>query len=152
MDFKKVDFADPWTYSFGALMTIATLMDTKLDKALKPFDLTSKQWFLLMILRNLFETPPTLKQVAAALGSSYQNVKQVALKLEAKGFLVLERDQNDLRAFKIILTDKARTLNDELAPSATLFIKKLYQHIPAADMHMFQKTLNQIMLNVSEID
>ena len=44
-------------------------------------EITSKQWFLLAAL-NTFEYAPTFNELSSLMGSSHQNVKQIALKLQ----------------------------------------------------------------------
>ena len=148
INMTQVESMDPWTFSFGALMVVATKLDTQLDNALKKFDLTSKQWFLLMILQNTFEAPPTLKQLASEMGSSYQNVKQVALKLESKGFIRIEKDTNDARALRLVLTDELKGLWDKMGPDAAQFMRGFYQEITENDIIVFKRTLNQLLMNL----
>jgi len=78
---NKEDLLPDKQYIFGALLIISNRLDTLLERELKCFGVTSKQWYLSMIIDTLFDNPPTLKEAAKEMGSSHQNVKQVALKL-----------------------------------------------------------------------
>ena len=50
--------------------------------------------FFFLICLSLFrEDPPTLKELSELMGTSHQNVKQIALKLERKGFISILRDK-----------------------------------------------------------
>ena len=49
---------------------------------------------------------PSLTEAAARYGSSRQNVKQVALGLERRGFLRLVTDPNDRRTTRLAVTGK----------------------------------------------
>ena len=42
---------------------------------------------------NMCKEPTTLKELSDILGSSHQNVKQILLKLEKKGFIKFEEDE-----------------------------------------------------------
>ena len=93
-------------FIFGSLLVVANQMDTLLGRELKKYDLTTKQWLLTIVVENSFKYDPSIKEVAKVMGSSHQNVKQVVLKLEKKGFLSLEKDKNDARVMRIKLTDR----------------------------------------------
>ena len=46
-----------------------------------------------------------MKELSDILGSSHQNVKQILLKLEKKGFIQFQQDETDKRKQRIVLTD-----------------------------------------------
>ena len=101
---------DDLQFMFGAMLVVANKMDTILERALNKYEVTAKQWFLSIALNRLFNAPPTMKELARELGSSHQNIKQVALKLQAKGLLKLEKDKKDARVIRLCLTRRARIL------------------------------------------
>lgn len=146
--FSKVESMDPWQFSFGALLVAATKLDTQLDKVLKKHDLTSKQWFLLVILDSMFEHPPTLKQLAEEMGSSYQNVKQLALKLETKGMIRIEKDPEDARALRISATPESNAIWEKLIPDAEMFLGQFYQDVSSSDAESLKRTLYQVLQNL----
>ena len=59
-----------------------------------------------------YKEPPTLSQLATSMGCSRQNVKKIALVLEKKGYLLLEKDEKDGRALVVKLTDKSKNYFD----------------------------------------
>lgn len=61
---------DDRTFVFGSLFVTANLMETLLDRAFAPYGITVKQWLLLITITSLFAEPPTMKQVAGAMGTS----------------------------------------------------------------------------------
>lgn len=50
-----------------------------------------------IICINLCKDKPTVNELADIMGSSHQNVKQILLKLEKKGFVYIAVDENDKR-------------------------------------------------------
>ena len=77
------------------------------DEGLADWGLTTRQWLLLAVLTRGFPgRAPSLSEAAAAYGSSRQNVKQIALGLEARGFLRLAPDPADGRTARLVLTDR----------------------------------------------
>lgn len=88
----------------GSLFLLTNRLQTAMDKEYAIRGTTTKQWFLMAVLAKLFPTPPKLSEVAVYMGSSYQNVKQLALKLEKNGILTLDRDPKDKRVLRLTLT------------------------------------------------
>ena len=97
---------------FGSLLVLVQHLSRRVDEALKPLGLTSRQWLLLAVMERWFaDQDPTLTEAAARYGSSRQNVKQVALGLERRGYLRLVPDRHDRRATRIKLTGKVAILD-----------------------------------------
>jgi len=111
---------------FGSIFLLSNKLQLILDRALVNHDLTTKQWFLSAILEEFFESPPTLSEVAEVIGSSRQNVKQIAIKLEEKGFLSLDKDHQDKRAIRLRLTDKSFKFWEGLQQESNQFLEELF--------------------------
>jgi len=93
--------------AFGRVFVLHQHLARLADAALEPFGLTSRQWLLLAVLaREFSDRAPSLTDAAAAYGSSRQNVKQVALGLEARGYLRLLADPADARTTRLHVTPK----------------------------------------------
>lgn len=77
------------------------------DRELADLGLTTRQWQLLAVLTNAFPGyPPSLSEAAEKYGSSRQNVKQIAVGLETRGFIRLVPDPTDARTTRIELTER----------------------------------------------
>jgi DNA-binding MarR family transcriptional regulator len=139
-------------FIFGALLVVANKMDTLLERTLIKHNVTSKQWFLLLVLFNLFEKPPTIKEVAKEMGSSHQNVKQVALKLEEKGMLKLEKDKKDLRVTRLILTEKSYEFWKEIENDGKKFMDAFYNGIEKAEFQNTRLFISALMFNLNEME
>ena len=63
-------------------------------------EISWKQCFA-MICIQMFEQPPTLKELAQVMGSSHQNVKQLLLKLQDASYVNLLEDEKDKRKQRI---------------------------------------------------
>jgi len=100
-------YADPRPDLFGSLLVLVQHLSRRLDEALAPLGLTSRQWLLLAVMERWFsDRSPTLTEAAVRYGTSRQNVKQVALGLERRGYVRLVPDRLDRRATRLELTDK----------------------------------------------
>jgi len=139
-------------FVFGSVLVIANKMDTLLERELKEYDVTAKQWLLTAILANSFDNPPTIKEVAREMGSSHQNVKQVALKLEQRGLLVFEKDQKDARVTRLKLTDQIYEFSQLTQSKATSFTQALFKGIEKEDMTKARVVLQKMLSNLTEMD
>lgn len=139
-------------YIFGGVQVVANQMDTLLERELKEHNLTTKQWLLTIVVQNIFDHDPTIKEVAKGMGSSHQNVKQVALKLEQKGFVVMEKDPNDARITRIKLTDAIDSFGKESQKKSELFTEKLFDGITAEELAMTRSALEKLLINLEKMD
>lgn len=90
------------------MLVLVQHLSRRLDAALHPLGLTSRQWLLLAVIERWYSgCPPTLTEAADRYGTSRQNVKQIALGLERRGYLRLAPDGADGRATRLEITDKA---------------------------------------------
>lgn len=97
---------DKLKFIFGSLFVLSNKMQVVIDQAFASYDITTKQWLLAAVIDEFFDTPPTVTQVAEAMGCSHQNVKQIALKLQKNGFLKMKKDEHDRRIMRLRLTEK----------------------------------------------
>jgi DNA-binding MarR family transcriptional regulator len=65
---------------------------------------------MLIIIGAGFKAPPSIREVADAMSTTHQNVKQIAASMERRGFMVLERDTENKRIIRLKVTDKCHAL------------------------------------------
>jgi len=90
--------------AFRMLMMGGTRLRGLLDRALAPSGVTTQQGVLLSWIESQ-PAPPTITAVAAGVGMTHQNVKQIALALVRKGFLEIAVDARDRRSRRLHLTE-----------------------------------------------
>lgn len=139
-------------FIFGGVQVVANQMDTLLERELKEYNLTTKQWLLTIVVQNIFDHDPTLKEVAKSMGSSHQNVKQVALKLEQKGFVVMEKDPHDARITRIKLTDAVDSFGTESQQKSEIFTEKLFDGISDEELTMTRSVIEKLLANLEKMD
>lgn len=149
---SKLDSMKDRKFVFGSVLIVANRMDTLLERELKEYDVTAKQWFLTIVVDNSFDKPPTIKEAAREMGTSHQNVKQVALKLEQKGLLTLEKDKKDARVTRIRLADKSYKLGEITQSKAATFTEALFKGIDEDEMSKARAVLQKMMANLSKMD
>lgn len=149
---SKVEKMSDRQYLFGVIFIVANRVDTMLEREFKRFGITTKQWFLTVIIENLFDMPPTIKEVAKEMGSSHQNVKQVALKLEQKGLLVLQKDKRDARVTRLKLTDSSNDFWTKLRGEGSMFTQALFKNIEKDELEVARRVMQKMLLNINEMD
>lgn len=88
------------------LFQTSNALQTYMDKLLLQHNLTTKQFFMMIILGS-FEHYPRIGEVSERFGTSRQNVKQVLLKLEKTGFVEMFLDETDSRIKRVRFTNMA---------------------------------------------
>lgn len=77
-----------------------------INKEFAKDNITTKQWLMLVIIGNAFDHAPSMQEVADAMSTTHQNVKQLATRLEDSGFLKIERDPNNKRILRLKFTQQ----------------------------------------------
>lgn len=137
---------------FALLLIISNKMNTLLDREFKEFDVTTKQWFLSETIKSLFDTPPTMKELASEMGSSHQNIKQVSLKLQQKDLLKLEKDNKDARITRLRLTEQSNDFWGKTDPKGTAFREKMFKEMRKEDIEATRLLLEKMLINLTEIE
>jgi DNA-binding MarR family transcriptional regulator len=92
---------------FRTLSAGAAMLRARLDREMAATGITTQQAGMLQFIEAQ-AAPPTIGAVATGLSMTHQNVKQIALALERKGFLVIEVDAQDRRARRLVTTAQHR--------------------------------------------
>jgi DNA-binding MarR family transcriptional regulator len=149
---SKLDVMNDRNFVFGSIHIISNKKETLMERELKEYRITFKQWLLMAIIRNSFETPPTLNETARAMGSSHQNVKKIASILEEKGYAVLEKDKRDSRATRIRLTEESDKLSARIQGRANAFTAVLFEGLSDSDMAKARQVLQGMMANLTKLE
>lgn len=135
---------------FGLLFLLSNKLQTIGDAIFK--EITTKQWFVMLVLNILPNREPTLNELSEAAGTSRQNVKQIILKLEKKGFVDLKKDEHDARKFRITLTPRCEEFFQSVTETNQRFLKQLFQQLEPEEIGTTLNTLIKLMENLEEIE
>ena len=143
----KVDFSGVPSsyYLIGLLSAFENRFQAMADSMMQ--EISWKQFFAIICI-NMCKEPPTLKELSDILGSSHQNVKQILLKLEKKGFIRFEQDEADKRKQRIVLTKECRKFckkNDDMSQKTMM---GMFEGIPEKDIKTSIKTIITIEKNL----
>lgn len=114
-------------------------------------EITTKQWFIFVMLEVFGENHPTLSELAMATGSSHQNTKQIVLKLEKKGYVEFYTDPKDKRKIRIRSTTNCNELIKKYNRKQQEFMKKAFDGIEKENIKTALKTLIQFEQNLEDI-
>lgn len=129
-------------FIFATLFILANKLQVVGDKFLE--EVTTKQWFLLLMVAQFGDQPPTLGQVAELLGSSHQNTKQLALKLESKGFLTIAKDSEDSRALRLRVTERCYDYFSKRTDKDTNYLNELFKEFTEDEVISLAKGINKL--------
>ena len=105
---------------------------------------------MLEALEDPYSEYYSAEELAEIMGSSHQNVKQILLKLEKKGFVEICADSEDKRKQRISLTDYCMEFckkNDEVSSG---IVKKMFDGISEEQLRITIQTITQIEGNLKD--
>jgi len=157
MDFNKVTETNleafknmnPGQFLLGQISAFANRHQASVDSFYK--DITWKQYFAITCIR-LCGGNPTIKQLSEVMGSSHQNVKQILLKLEKKGFVQISDDVYDKRKQRISLTKMCGDFCSANAEANKEIMRELFDGIPQESLLETIKVISMMEKNLKNID
>ena len=135
-------------FLIGLLSAFENRFQAVADSTMK--EISWKQFFALICI-NMCKEKPTVKELAEIMGSSHQNVKQILLKLEKKGFVSITADESDKRKLRIELTEYCKEFcakNDEMAMN---IMRKMFEGVSNEQLQVTIQTIIHIEDNLKEI-
>ena len=153
MNMNKVEFGQmpPQAFLLGLLSAFDNRYQAAADKYFK--EITWKQFFAIICI-NLCKEPPTLNDLSEVLGSSHQNVKQILLKLESKGFVSMKTDEKDKRKQRFFVTDKCRKYmeeNDNQSRTSAQVVEQIFEGIDEKNLAVTIDTIIRMERNLKKI-
>lgn len=147
MQHENIDFTgiESSYFLLGLLSAFDNRFQAMADKTMEV--ISWKQFFALICI-NLCKNPPTIKELADIMGSSHQNVKQILLKLEKKGFLNLYMDLEDKRKQRIELTEYCREFCQKNDAMSRQIMEKMFEGISEEQLQATIQTIMQIENNM----
>ncbi len=150
MQCENVDFngIESSYFLLGLLSAFDNRFQAIADKTMK--EISWKQFFAIICI-NLCKEKPTIKELAEIMGSSHQNVKQILLKLEKKGFVNIYTDSEDKRKQRIELTEYCINFcqkNDEMSSG---IMNKMFDGIHEEQLQVTIQTIIQLENNLKDI-
>ena len=137
--------------TFAKIFLLNNKLQYIIDKELQKDLLTTKQFLLIAAIEKGFDNPPSVKEVAYALGTSHQNIKQIANQLQRKGFIAMEKDPDDRRVTRLKVTEKNRRYWDSKAGEHEEVVFGLFSFLNEEEISIFHSTINKMLSSLDEI-
>ena len=147
---EMVDFSDipaPF-FLLGLLSAFDNSYQAKADAFFG--ELSWKQVFAIVCI-DMCREAPTLRELSLVMGSSHQNVKQILLKLEKKGFVMMQTDEKDRRKQRIFLTEKAREFSASHDEQSQKIVGAIFEGIPQDELDTTIQTILHMERNLKKI-
>ena len=153
MNMSRVEFGQmpPQAFLLGLLSAFDNRYQAAADKYFK--EITWKQFFAIICI-NLCKEPPTLNDLSEVMGSSHQNVKQILLKLESKGFVSMKTDDKDKRKQRFFVTDKCRNFleeNDNQSRTSAQIIEQVFEGVDENSLAVTIDTIMKMERNLEKV-
>ena len=147
MEYDNVDFngIEPSYFLLGLLSAFDNRFQAVADKTMK--EISWKQFFAVICI-NLCKENPSIKELAEIMGSSHQNVKQILLKLEKKGFVNINTDSGDKRKQRIELTEYCKEFCQKNDDMSSQIMKQMFDGISEEQIMVTIQTIIQIENNL----
>ena len=136
--------------AFRLLSVVGVQLRRLSDARFRSEDITTRQATLITIVKELGR--PSMSEVAAVMGTSHQNVKQIALALERRRFLRIVVDAHDTRVRRLVATARndrfwaSRDADDAAA------IAEWFAGLPARELASLTTTLAKLSADLARRD
>lgn len=150
IDSDNVDFngIESSYFLIGLLSAFENRFQAIADKTM--MEISWKQFFAIICI-NLCKDKPSIKELAEIMGCSHQNVKQLLLKLERKGFVNIILDDYDRRKQRIELTSYCKEFCEKNTEMSNRIMKQMFDGISESQLQTTIQTIIQIENNLKEI-
>ncbi|MCC7557999.1 MAG: MarR family transcriptional regulator [Methanobacteriaceae archaeon] len=118
-----------------------------INKEFMEDNITTKQWLMLVILGTAFTHDPSMEEMAQAMSTTHQNVKQLATRLENRGLLKIERDPENRRILRLKLTEEHHNFWENRREKDLKAIKSLFNGLNDEEV----KNLFEIMYKLEKL-
>lgn len=146
---NSVDFGQmmPAPFLIGLLSAFENRFQAVADSFFE--EITWKQFFAIICI-NLCRESPTINELSEVMGSSHQNVKQILLKLEKKGFVEMIADEKDRRKQRIVTTKKCEDFCQRNDQGSKIQMNKIFEGISQEQLITTIQTISQMERNLKK--
>lgn len=122
-----------------------------IGRELADAQITTKQWLMMIVMANAFQNPPSIQEVADAMSTTHQNVKQLATRLEARGFLKIERDPENKRILRLKATEECLEYWDKRTAEDMKSITSLFRGLEDGEIINLFEIMGKLEKTSSEL-
>jgi len=130
------------------LNTSSKLIKRTMDIHLSEYNITTSQWAVLKLLDTKKQLTQT--EIAKELLGDKATAGDIILRLCEKGYVDKSLDKSDKRMYVVSLTSKAKILINAMEKKAIDVTNKALDGLDDNDIQILNKSLNQIISNLSK--
>jgi DNA-binding MarR family transcriptional regulator len=132
---------------------IATIneIEKSFASVFREYDLSLIQYWILTSLHQASPSSLRLNQLAKKLNSSHQNIKQICVNLEKKGWVSLSPDPMDKRSTMVLLSDQFEIKRFELDLLFDRHLNRLYYRLSKEDFYRLSILLERLQENTEAL-
>lgn len=142
VDFSGIELS---YFLLGLLSAFDNRFQAMADKTMG--EISWKQFFAIICI-NLCREKPTIRELAEIMGCSHQNIKQILIKLEKKGFVRLYADSKDRRKQRIELTEYCIKFCQKNDDTSRQVMAAMFEGISQEQLQTTIQTIIQIESNM----
>lgn len=148
---KRKPFHSPQQAVVIGLLRTADLVQYRRGQFLRDYDLTQPQYNVLRILRGAGTPLPSL-EIASRMVTMVPAITSLLDKLEQKGLITRERNQDDRRVWNVGLTEAGETLLSEIDDPFNALEKGLCRGLSAADCRRLADLMEKARAGLQSAD
>lgn len=138
------DIIDKRKFLIVGLFLLSNRLQVLGDRFLAMYELTTRQWLLTLAIAQFGNSSPTLSEVAELMNSSHQNISRIAASLEHKGFIIIEKDKNDLRVNRLKLAEKTCLFWERSENRIRNMLGELFRELSQEDISLLYDSINKL--------
>lgn len=133
--------------SLGFILSRTNMkLKNELFKRFSSFDVTPEQWSVLNFLWAKEGATP--KELSDLICKDKPNTNHILEKLQLKELIIRKPHPADKRAYQIYLTERGRSLRDELVPIAVKLLEEATEGIDKPEVEELKTLLNLMFDNL----
>lgn len=135
---------------FGGTFILANKLQFAGDKSVN--GLTTKQWFLLMNLRELSKVSvPSVNELASTMNTSRQNIAKMLDTMEKEGLVSVSQSAQDKRVKEVFITKKGQQLAKQSEKESQDFRDKVFTGITDNELAIASQVTLKMIENLERI-
>lgn len=140
MEYTREIFLRQQTYA--TLFSVSNKLQVRGDKALEL--LTGRQLMTLIAIAHLPKGEASLNRIARKMGTTKQNVKQLIVVMEKKGYVNTIPSKTDKRAYSIEISEKGMTVGSECDRRGMAFLAEVFGGFSETELETFWAMLKKL--------
>ena len=131
----------------AGVIQLGNLLIRHLGPLFEKANVTPQQW---AVLATIADEPMNLAAIARRLAVSKQNMTGMMSRLEQLGLVERSENPQDLRASRVQLTRRGRSIIEKLAPAYEEWQKDVARDIAERDLQTFTRVLNRLIAQLEQ--